>query len=130
MAAFSSRTYPVIRYFFILGGIIYALDLFRWKDEIMLVFTGPVIYLAFWIRNLLVPHIAIPVTPEFNDYFLMLPATMIYFTGAGFLFKQLLGERGIIRHITIVAFAAFLAYLHFSAWRHLSAYFLAPEILS
>lgn len=116
------------RYFTALGILVFWGYLQRWNDKISLIFIGPPLYLAQGLKKILTSSFEqIPPSASLNHFGFLMPVTLFYFGLMGFLLKQLWNERGGIRNISITAFAAFLIYIHYTAWVNLFAYLQAPE---
>lgn len=98
----------------------------------LLIALGPTYFMVPWLRfhgGFILS--LIPNEPEYNHYLLLLPATLGYFGLVGFLLKNLINERGLIRLVSLMVFLAFLGYIHYMSYREISLYFVestAPAI--
>lgn len=124
------RIKHLARYFGILG--ILCLLGYWYTDYAysFLVFLGPPFFLVYGLRTQAgVVTNLMPNEPLFNNFLLLLPATVIYFGLLGFQLKNIFNERGFIRKIVFLAFLAFLIYIHTMAFRELSLYWEGSEKL-
>ena len=119
------KVHHLIRYFILLGGVVFFGYVNHWQDDVFLILIGPLLFLAQGFKGLLLHSFAFPSSQTFNFYGLLLPFTLIYFFFLGFLIKQLNQERGIIRFMSLFALMGFLAFIHFVTWNYLSSYFSA-----
>jgi len=123
------RRIPFLGRFIALLGV--AAFVLYWMDintTAALVLTGPPIYLAYFAKNLIGASIAGADSQSAKDFGFMLPATLLYYAALGFLVRQLLNERGIIKIVTIIALVGFLVFIHFMTWQRLSGYMHTPPI--
>jgi len=89
----------------------------------ILTFLGPPLFFVAWLRvhgGFLVS--IVPNDYFYNNAFLVVPATFIYFGLVGFELKNILNERGRYRIVLLVAFLVFLAYLHNATFQEISLY--------
>ncbi len=113
----------IIRYFFSAAILSFAAYVYTDGHPVFLVLMGPPIYLANLVisalENALNLHIA-------NiDLWVLLPCTLIYYCFTGFLIKQLLQEKPLRRYLCLAGLIGFAGYIHFLAWKDLSAYLSA-----
>lgn len=119
----SQRVKRLVPYFLILGVICFFGYLYSGLGYFFLTLLGPVFFLAYWLRAFGGPLVElIPNEPFLNNFLLLLPMTLAYFGVVGLLFKGIINERGGIRILILVAFAAFLVYIHVVAFHELSLY--------
>lgn len=97
------------------------------SETVSLFFIGPIIYLAAAVNGLLSQYIAI--SKDMQQYGLLLPACILYFGLIGFLIKQLLEEKGLIKILTFMTVIGFFIFIHFFAWSNLTDYLSAPRDL-
>jgi hypothetical protein len=116
----------LIRYFILIGAVVFFGYLNHWQDFLFLIFIGPVLYLADNLHNLFSGIVEIPSTFNINFYGFLLPLSVIYYSFLGFLIKQLFNERGSIRLLSIFALFGFLIFIHYFAWKNLTGYSLQP----
>ena len=128
MALSLKKVHHLIRYFIILGIIVFFGYIKRWRDDVFLVLIGPILYLIFalkeWLGSLSVP---LPKSQWANQFGFLLPFCLFYFGLLGFQLKQLWNERGKIRFLSLFALIFFILYIHYEAWGNLSGYFLSPK---
>lgn len=116
------RIKHLARYFGVLALLIYF-GYYYTNSHYLLVLLGPIFFIAYWLKTQGVAFLAmLPNEPFFNNYFLLLPITIIYFGLVGFQFKNLINERGKIRLISILVFIAFLVYIHYLSFQELHLY--------
>lgn len=121
------RRLPFIGRFIALLGV--AAFILYWMDintTATLILSGPPIYLAYFAKDLIGPSIAGADSQTVKEFGFVLPATLLYYGCLGFLMRQLLNERGILKIITIIALAGFVVFIHFMTWNKLNAYLLPP----
>ena len=121
------KIHHLIRYFVSLGLIIFLGYLKHWQDDLFLILIGPVLYLASVLKGLITSFISIPSSDTINYFGLLLPLCMLYFGLLGFQLKQLWNERGKVKFLSLFALLIFVIYIHHTAWKNLSAYFLPPR---
>lgn len=116
------RIKHLARYFGVLAILCFAGYKFL-SAFFFLTFLGPPLFLVYGFRTRLglISH-WIPNNPLFNDFFLLLPITIIYFGLVGFQIKNFLNERGLIRLLGLAAFAAFLVYIHAVSFQEIALY--------
>ena len=110
------------RYFLVLGILSFATYLFQLHRGVSLVLAGPAMFISIWIKKFLYTYIPLPASDFIYNFFFMLPVTLLYYLGIGFLLKKLWQEQGIVRTVTILALVSFLVYLHFSTYQSLITY--------
>jgi len=99
--------------------------------RLFLIFLGPPLMFVYWLRvhaNFLVMFI--PHEPFFNNLFLFLPVTIIYFGLVGFQLKNIINERGKVRLLILVAFVAFIVFIHYLAYHEISLYWAGSQKFS
>ena len=112
------------RYFVLIGIIAFLLFRIGIISRIALIVIGPVIYLAYWIKNSISSLIfEIPASEAINDFVFILPMIIVYFAFVGFQLKQLWNERGLIRFLSLIALSGFLLFIHFISWKNLTAFY-------
>ena len=114
------------RYFAVLGVLVFGLYWTNGQHSVALLLIGPPIFLANFIKSALSGLIEVNWTNSIQDFGVLLPVTLLYYTILGFLIKKLWNERGFARSITLAALLGFLVFIHFMAWKTLTAYFKAP----
>jgi len=119
----SGKADHLVRYFVLLGLLSFGIYWFRWNDSLAFCFLGPVIYLSFWLREILSGYTTLPDSETFNSLAILLPLTFFYYLLIGAHFKRLWNEMGLARTLTILALLGFLLYIHLTAWYHLSGYY-------
>ena len=126
----AKRVHHLARHF----GVLAIFCLFGYAytglSYLFLLFLEPPIFATYWLRT----HAGlvfqfIPDEPILNNFFLLVPITIIYFGLVGFQLKNVLNERGKLRWIVLAAFVAFILYLHFTAFQELSLYWQGSEKL-
>lgn len=127
MKILPKKIHHLIRYFVLIGLVAFA---FYWMfndTDFSLMFTGPAIYLAYWLKQLIAPVFGgLPSSSILNDFVFLLPVTIVYFGFIGFQLKQLWNERGIIRTVSLIALILFLIYIHYKAFDNLLGYYSSP----
>ena len=126
MAISLKKIHHLIRYFIIIGVVVFVGYIKHWQDDIFLMLIGPVLYLAYTVKQLVLSLVSLPESEALNYYGFLMPFCVLYFGLLGFQLKQLWNERGKIRFLSLFALITFLAYIHYTAWGNLSNYFLAP----
>ncbi|MBI3316681.1 MAG: hypothetical protein HYZ85_01575 [Candidatus Omnitrophica bacterium] len=122
------KIHHLIRYFVPFGILVFFGYQGGWVPSLFLFLAGPVLYLAYGLRRVIVENIIqIPYREGINDFVFLLPMCIGYSILTGFLFKQLLNERGFTRNVSLIALASFLIFIHYAAWQHLLEYFELPE---
>lgn len=117
------KIHHLIRYFIVLAAITFVGYIKQLNDNIFLFLMGPILYLAHALKSFISSNItSLPSTDLVNDYFFILPICLIYFGLIGFQLKQLWNERGKIRFVILVVFAAFIIYIHLNASKALAVY--------
>ena len=115
-----------MRYFLVIGlGVFLA----YWRglmEEWILLFMGPILYLASLIKNLFGKVLSLETGSRATYFGLILPMTLLYFGLISFFLKKLWAERGLIKVISILGLAGFLGYIHYTAWMSLQGYFHPP----
>ena len=118
------KLHHVVRYFLLLGIVVFAGYEQQWNRSVFLFLSGPSLYLASGLKKLMLP-LAIHFSKSVHYFGLLLPITFLYFAFVGFLLKELWNERGFIRTLSLFCFIAFLIYIHIAAWQGLMGYFSA-----
>ncbi len=126
MALSLKKIHHLIRYFIIIGLIVFFGYIKHWHDDVFLILIGPVLYLTYTVKKGILSVISLPESEILNFYGLLLPFCVLYFGLIGFQLKQLWNERGKIRFLSLFALIAFIAYLHYTSWKNLSGYLFAP----
>ena len=124
------KIHHLARYFGV-AAIICFIGYHMGLARFFLIFLGPPFYLTYLLRvraGFLVQ--VIPNQPLFNNLFLFLPMTFIYFGLVGFQIKNILNETGKLRILILVAFLVFLCYIHFIAFHEISLYLAGSEKLA
>ncbi len=115
----------VIRYFVLLGILVFAGYMLQWIAESWLAFIGPPLFLANTLQRLSPPLSSLmEISEDIRNYAFVLPLTMFYYGLVGFLFKQLLSERSRVGILSLLVFSVFIAYVHYTAWDYLTDYFV------
>lgn len=110
------------RYFGVLAILVFG-GYYYTNHPLLLIFLGPSFFLGTWIRIHGEPFLKwFPSEPFLNDIFILFPITFIYYGLVGFQLKNLANERGKVRLLGIFALLAFLAYIHFMAFKELNLY--------
>ena len=126
MALSLKKIHHLIRYFLLLGLLAFIAFNLKWNYDFVLVVMGPPIYVAYGLKKVMMDYVwKIPASAVINSYAFLLPITLVYFGLIGFQFKQLWNERGTIRTFSLLAFIAFLVYIHFAAWHKLTLFLQA-----
>jgi hypothetical protein len=121
------KIHHLIRYFLLIGIIVFVGYIKQWPSDLFLLLIGPSIYLAYLLKNLVAQNIWSPPNVDTINYFaFLLPVTLLYFGLTGFLLKQLWNERGKVRFVSILALILFILYVHYTAWKNLSGYYYIP----
>lgn len=117
------KIHHLIRYFIFLAIAAFAGYVREINTDIFLIFVGPCIYLAHKVKSATAGLLG-PVTLSQQTllYAYLLPVMLIYYGLIGFMLKQLWNERGKTRLISVVGLLGFLVYIHFLAWKNLTAY--------
>ena len=121
------KIHHLIRYFILLGAVVFFGYMNHWQDLVFLILIGPALYLAQGFKNVLMGFIEIASSPAINFYGFLLPFSLVYFSFLGFLIKQLFNERGPVRFLSLFALIGFLIFIHYFAWSHLNGFLLPPE---
>ena len=117
------KIHHLIRYFVLLGIVVFVGYIKQLNDRIFLIFISPPIHLAHALKKFLteyVPHI--PSSPAVNTYFFLMPVTLLYFGLVGFQLKQLWNERGSVKIAILFLFVGFLIYVHYASWKNVMGY--------
>ena len=118
------RIHHLIRYFLFFGILAFIAYSQRFLYPLALFFIGPSVYLAYNLKKIISEHIwSLPSSDTLNYYAFLLPISLVYFGLVGFQFKQLWNERGKVKTFGLIAFAGFLAYIHYLCWSDLLHYF-------
>ncbi|MDP3921429.1 MAG: hypothetical protein Q8R76_11560 [Candidatus Omnitrophota bacterium] len=113
------------RYFALIGIIAFLLFWVGISSKLSLIVIGPVIYLAYWIKSFISSSLfKIPASERINDFVFLLPLVIVYFAFVGFQLKQLWNEKGAVRFLSLIALSVFLVFVHFTAWKNLTAFYL------
>ena len=104
------------------GAGLFFLHHLNVAENISLVFIGPILYLAAAAQHFLTNLLNLKISKAMMDFGFLLPTCLIYFGGLGFLFKQLLVEKGLLKILSIVAIIGFVLFIHFMAWNNLIDY--------
>lgn len=110
----------IVRYFFSAAILSFAAYNYTEGHLFFLVLLGPPIHLANLIVTFLESKLGLHLTGI--DLSVLLPCTLIYFCFVGFLIKKLLQEKPLQRYVSLAGLLGFLFYIHYLAWRDLSAY--------
>ena len=117
------KIHHLIRYTVVIGASIYVLYLFHLFDTINLFLIGPAVHIAYLLKGVTLNYLPLPSSSSVLDNALFLfPVTIIYYGFAGFMIKTLLNERGRIRTLSLVAYFAFLAFIHAESGLSLLSY--------
>ena len=127
MAFSLKKIHHLIRYFVILGLVVFVGYLKHWQDDVFLALIGPAIYLAYTAKGLITSVIALPGSETVHYFGFLMPLCIVYFGLLGFQLKQLWNERGKVRFLSMFALIVFVFYIHYAAWGSLSTYFIAPR---
>jgi hypothetical protein len=117
------RVQHLARYFGILAILCLAGYSLTPLSYPFLFFLAPAYFLTYLLRThggFLVG--LLPNEPVFNNFFLFVPLTIIYFGLVGFQLKNLLNERGFIRIIVLIIFVGFLFCIHAFTFKEVSLY--------
>ena len=120
------KIHHLIRYFVIIGIVVFVGYIKHWQDDVFLILIGPVLYLAYLAKEGIQSLISLPSSEAFHYFGFVMPLCIFYFGLLGFQLKQLWNERGKVKFFSMFALIAFVIYIHYSAWGNLSAYFFAP----
>ncbi|HLD50376.1 MAG TPA: hypothetical protein VJC08_04185 [bacterium] len=120
------KIHHLIRYFVVIGFVVFTGYIKHWQEDVFLILIGPVLYLAYTVKEGVVSLISLPEWEPLNFYGFLLPVCVLYFGLLGFQLKQLWNERGKIRFLSLFALLTFVAYIHYTSWKSLSDYLLAP----
>ena len=111
------------RYFALLGLLFLAGFWYSQYSFKLLRILGPVFFLAAWLRvHAAVLFQFLPNEPFYNNYFLLIPVTIVYFGFIGLQIKNILNEIGLIRPLSLIVFLAFLVYIHYLSFQELQLY--------
>ncbi len=116
--------------FLIVGIAAFALFIYTQGLPLVFLLIGPAIYIADMLQNVSLPLVRSFAGTGFNftpfqlDYFVLLPATLLYFGLIGFLLSHLLRDEGWLRNLTILALFAFAGFLHYMAWQQLEQFYI------
>ncbi|HTL47901.1 MAG TPA: hypothetical protein VL688_07540 [Verrucomicrobiae bacterium] len=125
MSFFFRHIQHLVRYFAILGILVFVAYWMQAAGGVSLALIGPIIYLAHILKSAISVHVsALPDSAQVNDFGFLLPLCVVYYTLIGFQIKQLWNESGIARTLTLVTLMGFLVFIHFFAWKNLTGYFL------
>lgn len=130
MAISLKKIHHLIRYFIILGIVVFVGYIKHWQDEVFLVLIGPVIYLAYNLKEAVDSLISLPSSEAINHFGFLMPLCVLYFGLLGFQLKQLWNERGKVKFLSIFALISFVIYIHYAAWGNLSIYLTAPGAIT
>ena len=117
-----SRYFGVFAFLLLMG---YA---FTGLSYEFLMFLAPPFCFVSWLRvhgGFLVG--IVPNELFYNNVFLLIPITFIYFGLVGFELKNILNERGKLRAVFLLAFLVFLVYLHFTTFQEINLYWAGSE---
>ena len=117
------KVHHLIRYFAVIGIIVFVGYAKQWNDTVFLIFIGPVIYLAQTAKAFVAGYVPVPDSQNASFYIFLMPLTIFYYGFIGFLFKQLWNERGMIKFVSLGALFVFLLYVHRFTFLRLTAYF-------
>ncbi len=121
---FPKKIHHLIRYFVMAGLAAFVLYWIFSGISFSLLFIGPAIYLAYWLKQLVASVFGgLPSSNFLNDFVFLLPVTIVYFGFIGFQLKQLWNERGMVRTVSLVALIVFLLYIHYRAFDNLLGYY-------
>jgi len=84
--------------------------------------VGPVLYILGTLKTFLGPTSNAMLWD--NDYAILMPTIMIYFSLIGFHLGRVAYEKGTLRLIFVLGVLGFLGYIHYLAWGNLSDYYL------
>ena len=121
------KIHHLIRYFVVLGILIFFGYLKHWQDTVFLILIGPSLYLTSTLHQTITSFISIPSSDVVIYFGFLMPICVLYFGLFGFQLKQLWNERGKVRFLSLFALIVFVFYIHYTSWKNLSAYFIAPS---
>lgn len=119
------KIHHLIRYFILLGIVVFVGYFKELDNRIFLIFITPPIYLAHGLKTIISKTFPISSSNDVNMYFFLLPVTLLYFGLIGFQLKQLWNERGTIKIAILFIFLGFLFYIHYVAWKNVMTYFVS-----
>ena len=121
------KIHHLIRYFVLLGIIVFVGYLKHWQDDLFLILVGPALYIAYTFKEAVSSLVSIPRSEAIQYFGFLMPLCLLYFGLLGFQLKQLWNERGKVRFLSLFALISFVIYIHYAAWGNLSTYFLVPK---
>ena len=121
------KIHHLIRYFVLIGIIVFIAYIKHWQDDIFLILIGPSIFLAYNARQTIGSLITLPDSEMVNYLAFLMPLCLLYFGLLGFQLKQLWNERGKIRFLSLFAMIVFILYVHYASWKNLAPYFITPR---
>lgn len=116
------KIHHLIRYFILLGIVVFVGYLKELNDRVFLIFITPPIYLAHGLKKILSNTFSIPSSENVIMYCFLLPVTLLYFGLLGFQLKQLWNERGTVKIAILFLFVGFFIYIHYAAWKNVMGY--------
>ncbi len=119
------KVHHLIRYFVLVGIVVFVGYVKQLNDKIFLLFMAPPIYLAHGLKKIISGTIALPSSQTVNIYFFLMPVTILYFGLIGFQLKQLWNERGTVKIGILILFVGFLGYIHYASWKNVLSYILS-----
>ena len=121
------KVHHLIRYFIILGLIVFVGFIKHLQPQGFLFLVGPCLFLAYAIKGFVDHNLtALPSSGMVQFFFFLLPLTLIYYGFIGFQLKQLWNERGKLRIAILCVFILFIVYVHITSFKTLSAYLAIP----
>lgn len=115
-------------YFLLIGIAGFLIYWTNFSQQAAILLLGPPMYLASMIKSVLANYIEdFKPSSAMLEFGFILPVTLVYFTGMGFQARQIMGERGFLRAITLVALIAFVVFIHVLAWYNLNGFFVPVE---
>ena len=116
-------------HFILLGLAIFAAHYFSIAESYLLILSGPAIYLASFIKQILIKFVELPKDQNSLELIFLLPIHILYFGLIGFLLKQIFSEKGLIKILTLLILIGFLGFIHVVSWKSLNLY-LKPDLLT
>jgi len=102
-------------------------EYFLWRSEatsFLLAVMSPILSIATWFE-FLIPFLG-TLSSFQNEFFLVLPVTLLYFAFTGYWLWSILHEEGFTRFLTLSAFITFLVIVHWQAFLHIESILAAP----
>ncbi len=110
----------IVRYFVSVAILSFSAYVYTNGHPFFLILLGPPIQVANLILSALESTLGLHISNI--DLIILMPSTLLYFSFVGFLIKQLLQEKPLQRYVSLIGLIGFLAYIHFTSWKNLSAY--------